>query len=115
MRQGRAGALPFNPEVVGSHWSNKVQVDLVAINWHTRDILLGECKWGAGRVDRQVVLDLIDGKTPLTLKELPNEGQGWKVHHALFARSGFTPAARSEMQQHAAVPVDLNALDHDLG
>ena len=115
MRQGRAGALPFNPEVVGSHWSNKVQVDLVAINWHTHDILLGECKWGAGRVDRQVVRDLIDGKTPLTLKELPNEGRGWKVHHALFARSGFTPAAKSEMHEHAAVPVDLNALDHDLG
>jgi hypothetical protein len=39
----------------------------------------------------------------------------WKVHHVLFARSGFTPAARSEMQEHSALSMDLKALDHGLG
>jgi hypothetical protein len=91
--------------------SNCVKVDVAAINWHTRDILLGECKWGANQVDRQVVRDLVDGKTPLVLRDLPDAGKGWKAHYALFARSGFTPAAKTEMQQKAGLAVDLKTLD----
>ncbi len=44
--QARAGRLPFPPEIVGSHWSKDVQVDVVALNWREQAILLGECKWG---------------------------------------------------------------------
>lgn len=46
------GDFPFLPERVGSFWSRQVQVDLLAINWRTKDILLGECKWERGRTDR---------------------------------------------------------------
>jgi len=113
--QGKAGRLPFTPEAVGSHWSSRVQVDVVAINWQTHDILLGECKWGTDRIDRQVVRDLVDGKTPLLLQDLPEGGKGWKVNYALFARSGFTPAAKTEMQQKGGMLVDLKALDGVLG
>lgn len=42
--QARAGKLLFAPEAVGSHWSRRVQVDVVAINHQRREILLGECK-----------------------------------------------------------------------
>jgi len=45
-------------------------------HWQTHDILLGECKWGVDRVDRQVVRDLVDGKTPLLLNDLARWGQG---------------------------------------
>jgi len=110
-----AGELPFIPDAVGSHWSGRVQVDVVAINWQTHDIMLGECKWGADWIDRQVVRDLVGGKTPLLLNDLTDGGKGWKVHYALFARSGFTPAAKTEMQQKAGLLVDLKALDNVLG
>lgn len=30
--QGKVGNLPFSPVAVGSHWSKRVQVDVVAIN-----------------------------------------------------------------------------------
>jgi AAA+ ATPase superfamily predicted ATPase len=40
--QGRAGSLPFEPQEVGSHWSRRVQVDVVAVDWRGRVILLGE-------------------------------------------------------------------------
>jgi uncharacterized protein len=53
VRQGSKGQLPFEPEVVGSHWSASVQADVVAINWHERQILLGECKWGPVRAGLQ--------------------------------------------------------------
>jgi hypothetical protein len=90
-------------------------VEIVKSNWESRDILLGECKWGTDRVDRQIARELIENKTPLTLRDLPDDGHGWRVHYALFARSGFTPAAAAEMNQHQGLQVDLIALDEVLG
>ena len=112
--QGRAGKLPLAAQEVGSHWSRAVQVDVVAVNWAERAILLGECKWGAGAIDRAVVRELLEAKTPKVLKDLPGEGTGWRVHHAFFARAGFTEAARADAQAANAILVDLNALDADL-
>ncbi len=63
--QGRAGDLPFEVREVGDHWSREVQVDVVGINWAEKAILLGECKWGAGVLGRDVVRELIEGKTPI--------------------------------------------------
>jgi AAA+ ATPase superfamily predicted ATPase len=113
--QSKAGLLPFMPDSIGSHWSSRVQVDVVALNWQTHEILLGECKWGAERVNRQVVKELTERKTPLVLRDLPNQGKGWKVHHILFARKGFTPAAVTEMNQVDGTLVDLEGLDAVLG
>jgi hypothetical protein len=112
--QSQAGALPFTPTVVGSHWSRSVQVDVVAINWQTHDILLGECKWGGDQIDRQVVRELIETKTGLALRELPNNGQGWTVHYAFFARTGYTTAARQEAEQHNSFLVNAEMIDQDL-
>jgi hypothetical protein len=106
--QARAGRLPLTPEHVGSHWSADAQVDVVAINWQDRAILLGECKWGADPVDRAVVRELIE-KAP---KVAP--GPAWRVHFAYFARAGFTDAARSEAEAAGALLVDMARLDDDL-
>lgn len=75
------------------------QVDVVAINWTERQILLGECKWGHEAVSRQIVRELIDRKVPLVTCDLPAEGAGWQIHYALFARAGFTVAALTELGQ----------------
>ena len=111
--QRATDALGFTPEVVGSHWSRTVQIDVVAINWQTHDILLGECKWGADAVDRKTVRELID-KAPLVLADLPNAGANWHLHYALFARGGATPAARKELTAHNGIVVDLVRLYDDL-
>ena len=112
--QGKAGQLPFTPDNIGSHWSSRVQVDVVALNWQTHDILLGECKWGADRVDRQVIRELLEEKTPLVLKDLPEAGAGWNVHYAVFGRKGFTPAAKDEMNKVHGLLIDLSMLDSTL-
>ena len=108
--QARAGNLPFKPETVGSHWSRRVQVDVVALNWQTREILLGECKWGEGQVDRQVVRELMEKKGPRVRQELP-DGDAWTFHYAVFARAGFTPAAATELTARQGLLVDLPTLD----
>jgi len=112
--QGRAGKLPLAVQEVGSHWSRAVQVDVVGINWAERTILLGECKWGTGNVDRAVIRETLESKTPKVLKDLPEAGAGWKVHHAFFARTGFTDAAQAEARSAGALLVDLATLDTDL-
>ena len=107
------GELPLRPEIVGSHWSRKVQADVVAVDWDARRLLLGECKWGEGRVDRQIVRDLIDHKGPLLRRELP-DGDTWQFHYAVFSRAGLTPAAAAELQAHDGLDVDLARLDAEL-
>ncbi|MGC4098994.1 MAG: ATP-binding protein [Nitrospira sp.] len=113
--QGKGGQLPVKPDEIGSHWNGRVQVDVVALNWKTHDILLGECKWGMDHVDRQVARELIERKTPLVLRDLPDQGEGWHVHYALFARGGFTPAAVAEIQQFHGLLVTLKDIDEALG
>jgi uncharacterized protein len=113
-QQGYAGQLPFVPEVVGSHWSRRVQVDVVGVSWQQKAILLGECKWSEEPVTREIVRELIEQKTPKLLADLPGQGEGWPVAYAYFARGGFTPAARATAQEHGALLVDLDRLYADL-
>ncbi len=113
-RAGQAGQLPLEVQQVGAHWSRQVQVDVVAVNWREKALLLGECKWGTDTVPREVVTERVEAKTPRVLKMLPDEGRGWTAHYALFARAGFTPAARALAQTHKAVLVDLKQLDREL-
>ncbi|HIP73440.1 MAG TPA: ATP-binding protein [Anaerolineae bacterium] len=108
MLQASQGNLPLAVERVGSHWSAGAQVDVVAINWRDKAILLGECKWGVKDVNRATIRELV----AKAAKTVP--GDEWQVHYAYFARSGFTGAARAEAQKLGAILVDLERLDKDL-
>jgi AAA+ ATPase superfamily predicted ATPase len=58
LAEARTGRLPFMPERVGSHWSTSAQIDVVAVNWREKQLLLGECKWGVDAVSRTIVREL---------------------------------------------------------
>ncbi len=111
---GRIGILGWSPQVIGSHWSRTVQVDVVAIDWAARRILLGECKWGTDAVSRSIVRELIGIKAPRILADLPDGGLSWQVTYALFARAGATEAAIQELTAHSGMLIDLNRLMLDL-
>ncbi len=102
------GSLPLSVELVGSHWSSEAQVDVVAINWRDKAILLGECKWGLQPVGRKVIRELID-KAPGVVP-----GEHWQFHYTFFARADFTGAARAEAQSVGMSLVDLSRLDQDM-
>lgn len=108
LAQARAGRLPFVPEIVGSHWDASSQVDVVAVNWRDRAILLGECKWGARAVARPVVREL------MARAERVVPGDEWQAHYVFFARGGFTDAARQAAESVGALLVDLTMLDDGL-
>lgn len=108
LAEARAGQLPFLPELVGSHWSQDSQVDVVAINWQDKAILLGECKWGVDVVGRSVVRELVE-KAPLVVP-----GKNWHIYYVFFGRAGFTDSARAEAATVGATLVNLETLDTDL-
>ena len=113
--QGMRGGLSFKPETIGSHWSRGVQADVVAVNWRERAILVGECKWGTDQVSREIIRQLIDHTVPKTIAALPDQGAGWRVTPALFARMGATVQAQALLHEHEGVLVDLLTLYNDLG
>ena len=106
--QAQMQTLPMRPEFIGSHWGPDAQVDVLAVNWRDREILLGECKWGIHTVGRSTVQELVNKAT------LVVPGEDWQVHYALFARSGFTDAARTEAKSVSALLIDLKTIDADL-
>ncbi|MCU0490115.1 MAG: ATP-binding protein [Chloroflexaceae bacterium] len=114
-RQGLLGQLPFQPEVIGSHWDRKVQADVVAVNWRERAILVGECKWGAEPVSRQTLRQLLEETVFKTLAALPEHGTGWRVVPVLFARAGATPEATTLLREQGGLLVDLPTLYADMG
>ena len=109
LTKARARQFPFPPERVGSHWAADAQIDVVAINWRLKEILLGEVKWTGRAMTPGIVRDLIN-KTPRVVP-----ANDWRVHYAFFSRSGFSEAAVAEAQKHAALLVDLETLGEDLG
>jgi AAA+ ATPase superfamily predicted ATPase len=104
-------ALPFIPDAVGRHWSPDCEIDVAAINWRARQVLLGECKWGVHPVGRDVIRDLIEERGPRVLERLEGD---WQAHYVFFARAGFTDAAREDAARLGATLVDLARLDRDL-
>ncbi|MCP5010671.1 MAG: ATP-binding protein [Aestuariibacter sp.] len=114
LSQARQGKMPFAVEQVGSHWDSKVQVDVAAISWREKALLLGEAKWQTKAMGRAVVRELIEEKTLKVKAALPDGGKSWRIFYAYFSRAGFTAAAQQMADEHHALLVDLAQLDKDL-
>jgi hypothetical protein len=96
--------LPFKPEAIGSNWHRNVQVDVITVRWQTKELMLGECKWGEGQIDRSTIRELLERKAPRIRK---NVGEDWTLHDAFFSREGFTDAAAAFAHEHDVLLVDV--------
>lgn len=76
--------LSFVPDYIGRIWDKRVEIDVVAINKVSQNILLGECKWSHKKVNGTILDSLIQKSKSLT-KIKP-----YKIHFALFSKNGFT-------------------------
>jgi AAA+ ATPase superfamily predicted ATPase len=106
--QARMGTLPFRPQQVGEYWAADAQIDVVAISWRERAILLGEVRWSPDPVEPPALHELV-AKAPLVAPE-----PDWHVYYILFARAGFTDVTRQEAEAQDMLLVDLETLDQDL-
>jgi hypothetical protein len=78
--------LQFVFRNIGSWWNRKGdEIDIVALNDDTKDILMGECKWNNRKMDVDILTKLKDKKNLIK----------WNLnarteHYCLFSKSGFS-------------------------
>lgn len=84
--RGDRGELPFQPHYVGKIWNRKAEIDIAAIDAKSKSALLGECKWTERPVGEEILNELLQ-KIQFFAKI-----SSYKIHIALFSKSGFTSA-----------------------
>jgi hypothetical protein len=95
--------IPFTE--VGRWWQGEEEMDIVAFNEDTKDILFAECKWQRSKVGVDLAVDLLR-KAPLvdwmTTKR--------REHYAIFSRSGFNASCRRFCDEKNIKMYDLEDL-----
>ncbi len=109
-KQAKLDTTFFTPERVGSHWSRHVQVDVVAINWREKRLILGECKWGRQVVDKGTARELLEKRVPKTIKDMAIDVNRWQLDYLFFSRSGYTPAAKAYGHNEGIQLIDLEQM-----
>lgn len=87
----RQDGLPLRFTRIGSWWHRDNEIDLVALNEDTKEILFAECKWQNKKVGIKVYDEL---KEKSGLVKWNNEER--KEYFALFSKAGFTSGLKNE-------------------
>ncbi len=100
-------AIPFWPDEVGSWWSPKAQIDVVAVHRGRRAAVLGEARW------RRPNMNVADFEALVARgRHWLGEERGWDIWYALFSRSGFSveleDRSASDSQLLLITPAELN-------
>jgi len=82
-----AGKLPLFTQW-GKWWHKENEIDIVALNEDTCDILFCECKWRNRKLERSIIEDLLKKSEYVVWKN--NERIN---HYAVISKSGFTEDA----------------------
>ena len=97
---GDQGQLPFSPEYVGRAFNRKAEIDIVGIDWGSRSVLLGECKWRKSKTGTEE-LDSLSARAR-KLDRLDS----FQKHYILFSKSGFTQKMQERAQEENVVLVE---------
>ncbi len=103
VRENIADKLPFQPEKIGSWWNRRgEEIDIVALNEKTGEILFGEIKWSEHKAGKEVLEDLLRKKELLQWQSTKR-----KEHLLIFSRSGYTPEARKQLAEKNVAKFEL--------
>jgi len=92
--------LPTKFTKIGGWWRGSTEIDAVALNERTREILFAECKWQAGVDARRVLRGLREKASFVDWKKKVR-----KEHYAVFAKS-----FREKIKEPGLLLVDLGDL-----
>jgi hypothetical protein len=93
------GGLTFRFQKLGRQWGkipmapkgqNEYEIDIVAVNDDTKEILFCECKWESRKVDIDVYRSLVEKAGYVKWQHERRE------HFAIISRSGFTDRMKKE-------------------
>lgn len=110
----RAG-LPFHFTKIGTWWGHfredgvrkEIEIDIVALNEDTGDILFAECKWLNKKVGINTYHNLMEKSTRVEW-HLDKR----KEYFALFSKAGFTPELKKEKEN--VILFDLKEIEKHL-
>ena len=85
-KRGKRSAPLFDFQRVGRWWDKNEEIDLVAINEETNEILFGEAKWSNKLVGTNIYEEL-----KRKSKKVVWGKKNRKEYFTLFSKSGFTP------------------------
>ncbi len=75
-------SLPFKPSKIGKWWHKENEIDLIALNENTKEILFGECKWKEKTNASKVIKELIEKSEKVKWHDDER-----KEYYAVFAKS----------------------------
>ncbi len=87
----KKNGLPFKFSKIGKWWHRGNEIDIVAINPETKEILFAECKWRNKPVGVNTYREL---REKSKMVNWYNDER--KEYFALFSKTGFTPELRKE-------------------
>jgi AAA+ ATPase superfamily predicted ATPase len=93
--------LPISFEWIGKWWYKDKEIDIVALNGKTSEIVFGECKWQEN-VDAQKVLDALKEKSKFV--KWRNEKR--KEYYLIVAKS-----FEKKIEEENVILIDLNDLE----
>lgn len=78
------GSLPINFTRIGKWWQKEEEIDIIALNERTKEILFGECKWQNKKINLSELKRLKD-----KAMRVKWNGGARKEYYTLFSKSGF--------------------------
>lgn len=98
--------LPFMFTRVGKWWYKDNEIDIVALNDETKEILFTECKWQDKKVGKDVAENLLEKKELVDW----NKGER-KGYFAIFSKSGFKKSCLEYCKENKILTFDLNQIE----
>lgn len=92
------GVWNFHFSKIGRYWDNKVEIDIAALDFDRKNLILGECKYWTEPVGINILKELEEKSASVTW-----EAGRRKIHYVLFSVSGFTP----KLESYAATRPDV--------
>lgn len=83
---------------VGRWWNKNTEIDIIALNDDTKDIIFGECKYTASPMDTDIWYDLLEKK-----KEVPWNKEIRNESFVFFSMNGFTRRMHELAQSRADI------------
>ncbi|MGC8680402.1 MAG: DUF234 domain-containing protein, partial [Candidatus Micrarchaeia archaeon] len=118
IRENISHFSPFNVERSGRWWGkdpsrprgmNEEEIDVVALNEKSKDILFAECKWSNDKAGVEIYNEL---KRKANLVQWYNNER--HEHYALFSKSGFTEEMKRIAEKERVLLFDLDAIEKAL-
>ncbi|MCL4373600.1 MAG: ATP-binding protein [Candidatus Marsarchaeota archaeon] len=112
---GTTGICPFLPEKIGRWWGrdpskakgmNQEEIDVVALNEKSKDILFGECKWSSEKIGISAYNEL-----KRKSKHVQWHNDDRHEHFALFSKSGFTDEMAKIAEKEHVLLFDLAKIE----